>query len=132
MGVDDHRQIGVGRGELVEGLALGGAVDHVDQVGATVGDHPLGLGPVGGGEGDRYAGLALPQAPQVDQITLDLPVVVAEKVGRVVVVADHMEAARGHRPVRAGAFGVGHGQAGRQHDHEAKGEPHDHPAGYGD
>ena len=125
VGVDRHRQIGVRLGELVERLALGRAVDHVDHVGPAVGDHPLGLGPVGGGEVDLDAGAGLPQLPEVDEITLDLAVGVAEKIGRVVVVAHHVDRARrgcGRNAIRRqGAAG----QAGQQPGDEPDNDPAD-------
>ena len=94
MRVDHDRQVGVGRREVVQRFAGRCAIDHVDHVGFARLDHPLGLGPVGGGQDGPDAGFLLPQGPEIHQVAFHLALRVAEQVRGVVIVADHVERTR--------------------------------------
>jgi len=60
MDKDVRRHFGVGRGEVVERLAPGGAEDVIDDIGIAAADDLLRLGPEGGVEFNLDARLLRP------------------------------------------------------------------------
>ena len=105
--VEVDGQVGVGRREVIQGFPCRRLEDHVDDVGLARQDPFLGRLPLGGDEGDRHAGLAFPQFPVVRQVAGHLALVVAVKVGWVVVVGDDPQ------PGRCVCLSQGRHQAGQ-------------------
>lgn len=91
---DGHRQLGMDAGKVIEQLALGGAIDHVDDIRLAAQQTCLGLAPLDGGQLDRHAGLFGPELPEIDQIATGLARGILEQIGRKVLVRDHAQLAR--------------------------------------
>jgi len=92
-GVDVDGKIGIGLGEVIDLEPRLGLEDRIDDVGIARLYGLLGHGPCHRLEVDLDAGLLFPQVPVVDEVSHRVPVLVAEKVGRVVVVGDHADGA---------------------------------------
>lgn len=118
---DGHVDAGVGRAEIVPGLALPVLEQGVDDVVGARLHSPLGLGPVHGVQLHVDPGLALPQGPLVHQDPLESARRGTEDVGRVVVVHHHPQRASGTR--HRGAPGCGQGRQGQAKEADAQDPP---------
>ena len=85
---DVDRQVGIGRGEVIERHTRRGAVEIVDDVEFARQQAALGFGPGQGLQGHPDAGFPLPEFPPIDAVTGRLAVGVDEHKGRVIVVGD--------------------------------------------
>ena len=76
-------------GELVHSEAVRCAEDHIDYIGFTLLHDPLRCRPLHGLKLHLYAGLGLPNLPEINQITLGLTVRSQEEIRRIIIVRDN-------------------------------------------